>query len=421
MERKKVMVLEEKVKQDIIKEMEDVLEFLGYSYTEQALGTIVDEWFKNKKELIELMSRHPNYVKDKFYIQFDRDIEREINTDVLDIMKKGLYNEADRDTREELHKNKNKVYQEKLEEERNVFMPVSLVNFLDSLSNYKVTSIDEDFIETYTNYLGSYNLDIKLVPGMKTSRAVNRICSKLGINNVKSYNKYFATYADALSPLKIKRHTVLSCHPLDYLLMSNGNSWTSCHTINKFTKEDNGFGGCHASGTISYMLDSCSLVYYEVDADYNGNSIELQPKIVRQMYHYGDRILVQGRLYPQKNDGDELPYTERRKIVQKVFADLLGEPNYWHNKKGTSACKSVIDTAYGSTNYDDYFEFGSCNVSYIKGEEDETKNIIVGHAPICIECGDRHSEEGNINCCKDPSCEIYNKNSRSRNKGGTIY
>lgn len=416
------MILEDQTKKDIINEMEKVLSVLGYAYTEKALNSIVDEWFESKKELIELMSHHPNYVKDKFYIQFDQDIEREINSDSLNVMEKGLYAEADRETRSALHNNANKIYQERLEAEKNVFIPMSLAKFLESLTDYVETKIDEQFLELYEEYLGSYNLEIKLAIGMKTSRAVNRICASLGMDKISSYNKYFAIYADALSPLKIRRHTVISCNPLDYLLMSNGNSWTSCHTINKFEKDSDGYGGCHASGTISYMLDNCSLVYYEVSASYDGNEIELQPKIVRQMFHYNDSRLVQGRLYPQGNDGAVQPYTEKRNIVQKVFADLLDVPNYWHVKRGTDACKEVVETFYGSTHYEDYFYFNGCNVSYLKcyQMEKDKGNIIIGKKPICVECGKIHSVDEQINCCNNPSETIYNNN-KTENKGGLIF
>ena len=48
------------------------------------------------------------------------------------------------------------------------------------------------------------------------------------VDGSEAYDK-FAKYADSINPIKVKRHTVLSVHPIDYYTMSFGNSWTSCH------------------------------------------------------------------------------------------------------------------------------------------------------------------------------------------------
>lgn len=397
------------------------MQYLGYTYSRSALGKIIDKWYENKYPLIQLLSKHPNYVKGKYYIQFDHDFDRDIKVDDLNILMEKWYVGADVDTRLQLHLLKNEIYQKKLDEEENVFMPNSMVEFLRFLKEYKNVAVTEEFIDAYNRHLGSYGMTIKIAEGMKTSRAVNRICSALGIDKIGSYNKVFAVYSDALSPLKIKRHTVISCHPLDYLLMSNGNSWTSCHTINKFSKDGENYGGCHASGTISYMLDGTSMVYYEVSADYNGKEIELQPKIIRQMYHYADHALVQGRLYPQSNDdGFEHLYTDKRNIVQKILADTLDVPNRWIVKKGTNACCKVIDHADGSTHYTDTSCFSTCNVSYLRGEEDNDKYMLVGHRPICIECGCYHDNAEQINCCDDPDRDAYLENTKKMPRKGAI-
>ena len=91
-------------------------------------------------------------------------------------------------------------------------------------------------------------------------------------------------------------------------------------------------------------------------------------------------------------------------ITQKIIADCLGAPNLWKNEKGTEECENVI-YSHG-THYEDYFNFNSCNVSYLKNNG--TYNIekfTVGHSPICPCCGYEHDYQEAIECedCYDDS------------------
>ena len=80
---------------------------------------------------------------------------------------------------------------------------------------------------------------------------------------------------------------------------------------------------------MSYLLDGTTMVYYQVDKEYDGNDLEFEPKIIRQLFHYKDGILVQGRLYPQCNDGKNSLYTPiraqlgERKVAPLLVAQLL--------------------------------------------------------------------------------------------------
>ena len=144
------------------------------------------------------------------------------------------------------------------------------------------------------------------------------------------------------------------------------------------------------------MLDESSMVFYTVDKSYDGNDYWTQPKINRQMFHYGEDKLIQGRLYPQDNDGFKDMYTEYRNVVQEIMSTILGVPNLWTFKSGTSAASRYI--CGRGTHYEDYRYYDNCTLSTLKGRENDTE-IIVGADPICIWCGDRHDEEDNINCC----------------------
>lgn len=246
------------------------------------------------------------------------------------------------------------------------------------------------------------DLDLRIVKGQKFSKIVNKFCTKLGFNKHPEYNAKFPIFSDDINELDIKRHTIISINPIDYLSMSFGNSWKSCHTIDKFNDRNiggEGWGGCYSGGTVSYMLDESSIVYYTVDKRYDGTDFEFEPKVNRCMFHLGEDKLVQGRVYPQTNDGDQTIYTEIRTIMQKVTAEMFGVDNYWIIARGTSACASVIYTK--GVHYPDYLNFSNCNVSYLKPTKN-TKKIIVGHDPICPKCGKVHTYR---NCILCEDCE----------------
>jgi hypothetical protein len=224
------------------------------------------------------------------------------------------------------------------------------------------------------------------------------LCTYLGIATHPEYNRRFAQYADAINPIVINYHVVLSVNPLDYLTMSFGNSWASCHTIDKANKRGmpNSYSGMYSSGTMSYLLDGTSVVLYTVDEKYSEDEYWSQPKINRQMFHYFNNKLIQSRLYPQSNDGDGSVYTPYRNIVQEIIATIFEIPNLWTNKKGTSEICNYV-WSHG-THYRDYQNFNSCNISLAK-DTDITGTIKIGHNPICIECGNEHHKQRNINCC----------------------
>ena len=387
----------------LLDSMVELLDEYDYDYTTSALNDIIDEWATQKATLIEAFKRHPKYVDGKFLIAFDYDYERGFDTSVFDRFMRYL-NKVAFEYREFLPADIKSVC-----DVNGVLLPNKLYNFLIiSLGKY-ITG--RTITEETAKHLEEIIPQIHPHTGEKSSRVINRICTYLGYHKHPEYNREFAKFADGLSPITIKRHTILSINPLDYLTMSFGNSWASCHTIDKDNLRGmpNNYSGAYSSGTVSYMLDGSSMVFYTVDSEYDGNDYWTQPKINRQMFHYGEDKLVQGRLYPQDNDGDGEAYTPYRNIVQSIMATIFDFPNLWSLKKGTSAARMYIQTR--GTHYEDYFHYENCSLSRIKGNTNENY-FTVGARPICICCGDRHDVENNINhcnsgtICEDCGCRI---------------
>ena len=445
--------LSDEQRKELLDEIMTLLRDFDYNPTEEACNKILDEWAKKKGNLIQLLEKHPAY-NGKFQITFDSDFKRDVDSSVIDNFFEYLGHVIDK--REYVighwkYSELNKIIND-AEACANILHNYSHIcrTINDHNLNY-YEKVIEKFIgyrakymnrsdlyfdhnhcfdrETYRLcdkitdlrryiYYNDYNQfaneelaaginslfpEVKAVKRQKVSKIVNKICTMYGFNKDENYNKEFAKFSDAINPLSIKRHTVLSVHPVDYLTMSFGNSWSSCHTIDKTNKRNmpNSYHGQYSGGTLSYMLDETSAVFYTVDKSYDGDKIELEPKINRNMFHIGNNKIVQGRVYPQTSDGNGDTYTEIRNIVQKVIADCMGRPNMWTLKRGTSECEKVIISK--GVHYRDYENFESCNVSYLKLDNDEIdeNKITVGHTPICPCCGETHynSEAIECECC----------------------
>ncbi len=72
-------IISMKAKENIMAHMENLLDEYDYEYTEPAINKIINKWAEQKADLINLLSKHPNYVEDEFLIAFNKDWNREID------------------------------------------------------------------------------------------------------------------------------------------------------------------------------------------------------------------------------------------------------------------------------------------------------------------------------------------------------
>lgn len=398
------------IKDEFIRELDN----RGYSYSCSAIDIIFTEWYNQKQGLLSLLSKHPNWNPERLMIHFEADYSRRLDTTTTKGFIYWIDNNfdsvvLDAESAQVWHK----CYDFML-------CYCSTETYLPEINDKTFGKYDEygRYVSYTVNPLDELNTllpELHARTGQKNTKIVGKICSHFGIDKIKkygtaidhetgevkenvlidSYDRQFAKFCDALSPIKVTRHTCISLNPVDYLLMSNGNSWRSCHYIG----DDASDSGCYSSGTISYMLDQHSIIFYTVDADFNGVCIESAPKISRQVFGYNDFQLLQSRLYPQNNDiGARDTYTDIRNIMQKVVADCLAAPNRWIKKR----VQNVVH-GYGATCYPDWdCQSNLCSTSILRGKEnDDLEPIELGATPICIECGYTHNCEESINCCNN--------------------
>lgn len=372
---------------NLVDNIVNLLDEYGYPWSYEHVQKWVDIWFEEKSWLIRLLSKLPNWNPEKLMVVFSANYNREIDLAHLSRCASTLFTVATAPETDEMA----------------------------TAWYYMLQSIKEQYIDNEShNGRQALEYAVKIMEmagssyrphnGVKASRMVKKIAGIIGVDKAPGFNKAYVEFADALNPLQIVRHTIISVNPIDYLTMSFGNTWASCHTIDKGNRRNTSgehYHGMYSGGTLSYMLDPSSLVFYTVDERYDGKDFERQDKINRVMFHLGEDKLVQGRVYPQENDGSTDMYEKTRAIVQRQIAEALGVTNDWLNAKGTEECEDVIYTPDYTMHYPDYLNFDRCNVSYLRrGDSGKNfKKITVGNPDVpCPACGGAVEDHNYIVC-----------------------
>jgi hypothetical protein len=133
---------------------------------------------------------------------------------------------------------------------------------------------------------------------------------------------------------------------------------------------------------MSYLLDETSIITYVHD---HATEDHEEGKIYRNMFHFNNGTLIQGRIYPQGNDGATDLYKEFRGIMQDELSRLLNlDPNEWVKRN----CGCGENTASYGVHYYDYLNFRECNVSFAAEIPGSRHNVVrIGHKRICPNCG----------------------------------
>lgn len=410
---------------DTDKLVNDAMELLtkyGHKNSEHGICTLLDTYFTNKKPLIDMFKKSVHYAGD-MRIVVDIEIERQTEANNIRFFCGNFLNEVNAASIILKDKDENGKTRDDYVRTGSLSIKASDLladefreKFMSSYENRKKFSSDGFTRESHCVYdtlrhvirrfganyqstmqsdtidwIRHYKIDGNYTVGMKTSRAFNRVCTKYKLNTLPDYNKLFAKYSDMVSDLKRKMKFFISLNPLDYFTMSFGNSWSSCHTIDRSNIRNmpDSYSGMYCGGTMSYMLDKTSIITY-VHNDIP-ESVE-EGKVYRNMFHYENGALIQARIYPQGNDGATDLYKEFRAVVQKEFADMLGVSNNWIDSP-RSAYKNTSSTG---VHYRDYECFNNCNMTYPSDMPNAANEVVhIGHERICANCGQSISDDAN--------------------------
>lgn len=395
----------------LVDDMMALLTKYNHRNTEHGVCCILDQFFTNKERLIKMMQKSDHYAGD-FRIVLDEQLERRGNENDIRIWVDAFPRKVRADEcikkktdshgkmmTDYLKIGKQKISIADLEsEEFNSILSTrneSLAEFTNDgftrasdSEYYEFANVIQTFRYIYSSTVSDDCIErlaeYKIHNGAKTSRAFNKICTHFGVDKAPLYNKEFAKYADMVSSNKRNIKFFISVNPLDYLTMSFGVNWASCHTIDKQNRRhmDNSYSGQYCGGTMSYMLDEVSIITYvhnTMPENYETG------KVYRNMFHLGgDGVLLQGRIYPQGNDGCTDLYKEFRVIMQKELTKILGlDSNRWIKRSFIQNVDSVGDH-YRDYNYND-----SCNISYpTERPQCQQQTMTVGSLRICPYCGE---------------------------------
>ncbi|MBQ2299456.1 MAG: hypothetical protein II278_08805, partial [Bacteroidaceae bacterium] len=218
-----------------------------------------------------------------------------------------------------------------------------------------------------------------------------------------SFEKRYAVFADAMSELTIEKLTLVSLHFCDFMTMSNGNSWSSCHYINShniFHDENSGsYHGAYKLGCLSYALDKPSFILYTLPSTYDGDEHYRVQKLNRMCCQYDGGIIITGKAYPNNSNDTIQRY---RDMMQTIISQCESVPNLWSCSTDISAVERYVETASDSAHYPDYMHAKqrptvSVSRSY---DLDLNKRILIGHRAYCLHCGDGIVEAPWLQCEK---------------------
>lgn len=363
----------------------EMLEKYGHNVSDDGVATILEEHERQKAPILSLLKGHPRYDPDRMAVVLDGEWTAPTDPHAAGVFITWLYAQSTyTDAKQKLD-----AWEELRWDVQNA------VSSTDTGS----AVVSEEIVDD----IRLIDPDIKVVAGQKLSRAINKLCAAFSLDTQKAGSieaSKYADFASACTCTKTVRTTVISINPLDYLTMSFGHGWRSCHTIDRENirgTNGQGHGGCYCSGTLSYMMDGASVVCFTVKDEAAAYDYDAD-KYDRCMMHVSadGGTFVQGRCYPQDNDSEDGIYKQYRQLMQSVLSTCTDTASLWMVKKGTAAVRDIVETVSGSTHYTDYTHFDNCNYSVIKGTTPAV--IRIGHMPLCPCCGNAHREEKSL-CC----------------------
>ena len=409
---------------EMVNEAYDLMVEYGHSATLEGTEAAVSYGYDNKANLREILSNSTlgTWIPEKDQLLLDFTYVREVD-DVL-------FNRCLYEISQIFDK---RIFDGKCSPEGICASREKEYQFRRIMSGIRTNVVDTERIKELQKYLP----ELRVNEGMKTSRVVNKFYTKLFDcqkysefrNELKRnengtplkdedgyfiyekvkhfpYNKIYAKLADCCNPITIKRKVIFSISYIDFLTMSFGNTWSSCHTIDKENMRNSRgshYEGMYCGGCLSYANDATTIIVYTVDENYdpdkgykvswNGNyysGYETQDKINRQLIHVNGNVMIQARLYPQSNDGATDLYKVFRDIEERVIASGKGKPNLW-KYEGHSNMRDVATTPYEAHNYQDYFSYVDCGICVLKGDDGEYNHnafkMVIGHYGIDVNDG----------------------------------
>lgn len=378
----------------------------------------VQTWYVNKRQQIDLLRNHPYWSEEAKAVIFLQTEARRVDIPSAGRVFGDLFNYVDNHFRGHVDRN----------------LPGAIQTAMFNMTNGEPPLVDQNMIDIVAGRFSSLDNIHKQIRNClkvgcritKLARKVFEFC-KLDSGEIidattirggdTSFDKVYATFSDRLSELTVEKITLLSVHFNDFMLMSNGNSWSSCHYINSrnIFHEHTGqsIRGEYKQGCLSYALDAPSMILYTLPATYDGNEYYRCPKLTRMCCQYENGVLITGKCYP--NNEDSL-ITRYRNILQQVISQSGGFPNLWTFSRNTDKITTFAKTHQYAAHYPDYtYSRQKPTVSLCRNITlDLDSPMTIGHEAYCLYCAGKIGESRTswLQCRKHEKkavCEICGK------------
>lgn len=350
----------------------------------------VNLWYSNKRKQIELLRKHPYWLEEAKAIVFLQTETRRVDIPLAGRKYGDLFRYVNSHFRDRV----------------STTIPGAIQTAMFNMTHGEPPVVNQDMIDIVMGRVNSADDIHKQIRNClsvgcritKLARKSFEFC-KLDSGEIvnattirdgdSSFDKSYAIFSDCLSELTVEKITLLSVHFNDFMLMSNGNSWSSCHFINSHNifHEHTGQSvrGEYKQGCLSYALDAPSMILYTLPATYEGEDYYRAPKLNRMCCQYENGVLVTGKCYPNNEDG---LITRYRNILQQVISQCGGFPNLWTFSKNTEKIKMFVKTASDSAHYPDYaYDKQKPTVSLCRNITLDLDNpMTIGHKARCLYC-----------------------------------
>lgn len=367
--------------EDLIAKVEETLYENDIHNSLDGIFANLKRWKENKKDLLELFRKHPNWNEEALAVVFEENEKREPSTGIIF----DLVHEI-----ECLHPIFDNNHIPKIFEVNDYAMYANALNEAAFSGSKFISKEAATEVSEYTK--------VSCNEGEKVGKVLNKICEEHGVSKHKDYNRQFAKLSDAVNPMERKILFVLSIHPCDYLEMSSAkSSWSSCHSLH----------GAYCVGTLSHMNDPVSIICYTVILDNKQESMQKPlyslPKITRQIFCYQRGRLLQSRLYPQNsNQSISNLYS---KNVKKIISECHQIDDLWEISTDVF---EYFSSHRDSKHYKDYSSSGNdvkvyTNTLYDKNSD----NAYIGNTAYCIHCGGELYSTDSFVCddCDENDCD----------------
>ena len=395
---------------DILEEAYNLLKARGWNVTREGIEIEMKHWLKAKSNKIEEMIKSP-YYNGNLQLIIPAEINRDVASDEartclvkiinsVNANENVRCNERSQTATERLkelignvpeHINANDditsySLASAIEQFKNEFndnmicmSKLKIVNLMKDSLNAIHSNLSERINENLAETLNAYlHLEKKkIITGQKTSKVVNRI---LHLGTYEKYNSMFVEFSDLITHNALKGYYVVSVNFLDYLRMSDGHSWSSCHSTDpqNTRRMSRSYEGQYCQGCLSYANDEVTYMTYFVDKDADVAHPDRADKLYRECMHLrnDNELLINGRIYPQGNDGQ----TDIYKTLLELFFTVINGLEL----KDRGVAKEIAYITTSGANYPDYYYNRQCRL-YIVDDNDDY-SITIGD--LAYSCAD---------------------------------